>query len=334
MNIVKFPTLYASAFQEAICRISATADEVVEVDLYDHSQTTIIGKRRFSGTTSYDVNLANCAQSQLDILPLTTVQCAFVEPVGRTVNVTVGIGGVKKNTILTGGCRTCYSYEKLSRSPKLIDISTNQNDEIAVIVDGGTLRAEAVFDDPAEMTVELATKSDAQGLYVFTLKMSDLMTKLHNAGKDKLNLGEQMAVRIVDGEGYVLAEQRYRAVPDLMDDVRVCWWNSLGQIDYCTMRRVLDAQYDLTKERILTPDGYKTTSCKRERKMRIVSDFVYSEMIEWLSEIASAPRVWIVENGNFVRVDVIDESVKLSGVDPVQMDLTIRYNEPDILQHE
>ena len=68
--------------------------------------------------------------------------------------------------------------------------------------------------------------------------------------------------------------------------------------------------------------------------MRIVSDFVYSEMIEWLSEIASAPRVWIVENGNFVRVDVIDESVKLSGVDPVQMDLTIRYNEPDILQHE
>ena len=63
--------------------------------------------------------------------------------------------------------------KSLSRSPKLIDISTNQNDEIAVIADGGTLRAEAVFDDSAEMTVELATKSDAQGLYVFTLKMSD-----------------------------------------------------------------------------------------------------------------------------------------------------------------
>lgn len=222
MNIVKFPTLYASAFQEAICRISATPDELVEVDLFDHAGESVIGRRRFSGATSYDVNLANCAQGQLDIQPLTTYQCAFAVPEGRAVNVTVGVGSLRQTTVLTGGSRPCFSYEKLSRSPKLIDISTNQNDEIAVIADGGTLRAEAVFDDSAEMTVELATKSDAQGLYVFTLKMSDLMTKLHNAGKDKLNLGEQMAVRIVDGEGYVLAEQRYRVVPDLMDDVRVC----------------------------------------------------------------------------------------------------------------
>lgn len=334
MNIVRFPAQYASAFDEAICRISADPDEIVELDLYDHAGTSIIGRRRFYGAGSYDVNLANCAQGQLDILPVNTVQCVFVEPVGRAINVTVGIESLRKSTVLTGGQRACFSYEKLSESPDVLDISTNEWDEIAVIAEGGTLRAEALLENPTEKAVELATKSDAQGLLVFALKMSDLLTKLRAAGKNELALGEQIKIRISDGEGYVLAEQGYRIVSPTIDNVRLCWWNALGQIDYYTMRRVQEAWYELQKERILTPEGYKVTVCRRERKMRIVSDFVCSEFAEWLSEIASSPRVWILENGRFKRVAVVDESVKLSGTDPIQIDLTLKYNEPDFLQHE
>lgn len=334
MNIVKFPTLYASAFQEAICRISATPDELVEVDLFDHAGESVIGRRRFSGATSYDVNLANCAQGQLDIQPLTTYQCAFAVPEGRAVNVTVGVGSLRQTTVLTGGSRPCFFYEKLSQSPDRLEISTDQCDEIAVIAGGGTIRAEVLVDKPAERSVELATKSNAQGLLVFALNMPDLVTKLKAAGKNTIEPGEYMKIRISDGDGYVLAEQEYRIVAPLKESLRMCWWNALGQIDYFTMRRVLEEQYDLKKERILAPDGYKTTECRRERMMRIVSDFVPSDRIEWLSEIAAAPRVWILENKNFIRVDVIDQSVKLSGMDPVQIDLTIRYNEPDVLQHE
>ena len=57
MNIVKFPTQYASAFNEAICRISATPDEIVELDLYDHAGTSIIGRRRFCGDNSYFITV-------------------------------------------------------------------------------------------------------------------------------------------------------------------------------------------------------------------------------------------------------------------------------------
>lgn len=210
MNIVKFPTPYASAFDEAICRISASADEMVEVDLFDHNGISVIGRRRFYGDTSYDLNLANCAQSQLDILPLSTVQCAFVEPVGRAINVTVGIDSLRKTTTLTGGYRACFSYQKLSQSPKIVDIDPNQSDEIAVIAEGGTLKAEVSVTDPTDLTVELATKTDAQGLLVFALKMPDLVTKLNSAGKESLKSGERMKIRISDGDGYIVAEQEYR----------------------------------------------------------------------------------------------------------------------------
>ena len=334
MNIVKFPTQYASAFQDAICRISATPDEIVELDLYDHAGTSIIGRRRFYGDSSYDVNLAYCAQSQFDILPLNTVQCAFVVPTGRAVNVTVGLGSLRRSTVLTAGQRTCFSYEKLSESPDTLDIAMNESDEIAVIAEGGSIRAEVVLNKPTETTVELVSISDAQGLWVFALKMSDLLTKVKAAGNNTLQPGERMTVRISDGDDYVLAEQNYRIVDASNDNVRVCWWNALGQIDYFTLRRVQEAWYDLQKERILTAEGYKMTECKRERKMRIVSDFLCSELVEWLSEIASAPRVWILENSRFVRVDVVDDAVKLSGTDLVQIDLTFKYNEPEFLQHE
>ncbi|HJB84701.1 MAG TPA: hypothetical protein IAA13_04240 [Candidatus Alistipes merdigallinarum] len=334
MNIVKFPTQYSSAFKEAICQISATTNEIVELDLYDHAGTSIIGRRRFYGASSYDVNLAYCGQCQLDVLPLNTVQCVFVVPTGRAINVTVGAGSLRRSTVLTGGQRTCFSYEKLSESPDMLDISTNEWDEIAVIAEGGSIRADVIVENPTAMVVELATKSDAQGLLVFALKMSDLVTKLTAAGKNTLAPGEQIKVRISDGEDYVLAEQGYRIVSPSTDSVRLCWWNALGQIDYYTMRRMLESEYELQKERILAPDGYKVTECKRERKMKIVSDFVDSETIEWLSEIASSPRVWLVENGQPVRVDVLAESVKLSGTQPVQVDVTLRYNDPDFLQHE
>lgn len=334
MDIVKFPSQYASAFKEAICQISAQPDEIVELDLFDHAGTAVIGRRRFYGASSYDVNLAYCAQSQLNVLPLNTVQCAFAVPNGRAVNVTVGVGGIRKTTILTGGQRTCFSYEKLSESPDVLDISTDEWDEIAVIAEGGSIRAEVTVEKPTQMTVELATKTDAQGLLVFALKMSDLVTKLKTVGKSSLEPGEHMTVRISDGDGYVLAEQVYHIVNPSNDNVRICWWNALGQIDYFTMRRVQESWFDLQKEKILFSDGYKMTECRRERNMRVVSDFICSEHVEWLSEIASAPRVWMLEKGAWVRVEVVDQSVKLSDTGPVQMDLTFRYNEPEFLQHE
>ena len=334
MNIVKFPTQYASAFNEAICRISATPDEIVELDLYDHAGTSIIGRRRFCGDNSYDVNLAYCAQSQLNITPLTTVQCGFAVPTGRAINVTVGAGSLRRSTVLTGGQRTCFSYEKLSDSPDVLDIATNEWDEIAVIAEGGSIQADAIVEKPAAMTVELATKSDAQGLLVFALKMADLLVKLQAAGKSSLEPDERFKIRISDSDGYVLAEQGYRIVSPSTDNVRLCWWNALGQIDYYTMRRVQEVRYNLQKERMLTSDGYKMTACRREREMRVVSDFLSSEFIEWLSEIASSPRVWVLENGRFVRVEVVDEAVKLSGTGPVQIDLILKYNEPEFLQHE
>ena len=51
MQIVKYPPIYSPAFGEVVFQISATAEELLELDILANDQTTVIGKKRFRGST-------------------------------------------------------------------------------------------------------------------------------------------------------------------------------------------------------------------------------------------------------------------------------------------
>ena len=87
MKITKTPAPYASAYRDALFRVTAGAQELVELDIYDHADQRIVGRRRFKGQTSYDVNVAGYARSQFDVLPLYAVECTFAKPAGRSCGI-------------------------------------------------------------------------------------------------------------------------------------------------------------------------------------------------------------------------------------------------------
>ena len=47
MKITKTPAPYASAYRDALFRVTAGAQELVELDIYDHADQRIVGRRRF-----------------------------------------------------------------------------------------------------------------------------------------------------------------------------------------------------------------------------------------------------------------------------------------------
>ena len=334
MKITKIPAPYSPAYRDALFRISATADEIVELDIFDHAGTGIIGRKRLYGSTVYDVNVAGYAQGQFEVAPLRTVQCTFVAPPKRIVNLTVGSGSTRSTTRLNAGIRTIYSYEKLSASPETRTTGPEESDEIAVIAEGGTLKAVAVVAGTPATPVTLATKNDADGLHVFGLKMADMRAKLRTAGLREPTEGEIVTVRILDGEDEEMVCQRYRVAPTGEQNVRICWWNGYGQIDYHTMRCVLSNGYDIRKERVYTADGYRTTGCSRENRLSLASDFVNRETMEWLSGIAVAPGVWMEQNYAFVPLDVLTETVTTVSETLSQLQLTVRKSAREIYQHQ
>lgn len=334
MRITKSPTLNSSAFRDAIFKLSATADEIIELDIYDHAGTQVIGRRRFYGTTAYDVNVANYAQGQFEIAPLKTVQCGFAVPTKRLINLTVRAGTVQGTTRLNAGIRTIFSYEKLSASPEIVAISPLESDELACICDGGNIQAVATLSGNTTTPVVLATKSSAEGLHVFCLKMTDVATKVRTAGLGEMADHDTMTVRILDSSGDEIACQRYQLVPNYTDSIRLCWWSTYGQIDYYSMRGAVNDGFEIQKERVYTADGYRITGSYRENHIELISDYVARDTMKWLSEIAISPGVWMEQNGTFVSVDVLTEKVTTSAEKLCQLNLTVRKSSREIFQHQ
>ena len=187
MKITKTPAPYASAYRDALFRVTAGAQELVELDIYDHADQRIVGRRRFKGQTSYDVNVAGYARSQFDVLPLYAVECTFAKPAGRIVRTTVRSAEAQASALLCAGTRTLFEWDALSAAPTTVKIAPNESDEIAVLPGGSALTAQAVLRESTQRSIELASQTPTDDLSVFCLKMSDLKAQVENDGNDSLD---------------------------------------------------------------------------------------------------------------------------------------------------
>ena len=333
MTITSTPRNYSSAFKEVLFGLSAAATDTIECDIYDHAATLIIGRKRFLGNTSYTVNVAPYAQSQLDVTPLLASTCCFTVPQHRIVNVTLGIGSTRRSTSLNGGTRTLYSYEKLSSSPQRLTLRPHECEELAVIGEGGTLRAQLIVPSAPETPVTLATTESTAGLVVFCLVMDDATAQCEAAGIGNPMEQASFTVRIVDSANDLLTQQTYLPHPAREQSTRLCWWNNYGQIDYVTLLRTAATEVHIDKVRTLTASGYKTTACTREQHMMILSEPLDRQTAEWLGNIAAAPRVWMVGTDTFTPIDILNQTLTLTSDSLVQINLSARLTEVENLQH-
>ena len=333
MKIIRTPAPYASAYRVAPVRISATEDELVELDIYDGTKSTVMGRRRFTGATSYDANIANYARNMLDVAPLYGVQSTFAHPLNRSADLIVAAGETEAAIRLGAGIRTLFAWEKLSASPDMRRIAPGESDEIALLPDGHPLQATVTLRGSGERTLQIATQSGTEELTSFYLKTNDLAERFGLTGNELVGRYDTMDLRIDSGDEEIFT-QRYRLSARSPEGVRLCWWNTFGQIDYYTMQTTEAEGYETQKERTRTAAGYRTTGSRRERRMALVSDFETKETMEWLAEIASSPRVWIVGGTAPARADVLSSSVITHGLKLCRMALEIRLCETENFQHE
>ena len=307
--------------------MTAGAQELVELDIYDHADERIVGRRRFKGQTSYDVNVAGYARSQFDVRPLYAVECTFAKPAGRIVRTTVRSAEAQASAPLCAGTRTLFEWDALSAAPTAVKIAPNESDEIAVLPGGSALIAQAVLRGSSQRSIELASQASTDDLSVFYLK-----AQVENDGNDSLDRYGSMEIRIASGDETVLTRE-YRFVPHYAGDVRLCWWNTFGQIDYYTMRRPLAEGFAIGKERVLTAEGYAVTASRRESRMRLVSDYESEKTMRWLCGLLNAPKVWIAEDSRFVEADVLTAEVVVASDELSRIDMVLREAQPETFQN-
>ena len=333
MKITQTPAPYASAYKNAPVRISADENELVELDIYDGAKTGIIGRRRFTGAISHDANIANYARNLLSVSPLRSARCTFANPPGRTAELTVTAGESEVSVRLAAGVRTLFGWEKLSASPDTRRIAPGESDEIPLLPDGSPLEARATLRGDGEKTLPIASQEATDALTVFCLRTDDLASRIDLTENELVRKYDTLEISVGTGQEEILT-QAYRLVPARSGTVRLCWWNTYGQIDYYTMQAIAAEGFETEKERIRTAEGFRTTGSRRVRKMILVSDFEPKETMEWLAEIVSSPKVWIADGPIPVAADVLSQSVTTHGISLSRLTLEIRKCEIETFQHE
>lgn len=322
MKIVKYPTYYAPASGEVNFQISAEIDELVEIEILAGDDNTLIGKKRFRNATLYNVNVAGYARRQIDVTPQRPSSISFAQPTDRLSKITIRSGSVQGSTVVAAGNTSLDSYIKLSASPATIPISRSQRDELTLLVDDGLpLSVEArLHGRNGDRTLTIIDTQEVDGLLVICLNMTQLDAKLRTLEYGTLSDFDNMEVALMIDTDQLFA-QKYVFIPDKPDQIRLCWWNSFGQIDYYTWRQQTQIDLYSEKNRIYTQQGYKTIQNKSEQHRHLFSGFISRKTMDWISEIITAPRVWIDHGSSIEPIEILSDQITTFDENLLQIEL-------------
>ena len=324
MQIISVPLHYTPAYSDAMFQITAAQNEVVNLDIYNNDNSKIIGRKKVSGATVYNINVANYAKRQFEIEPLTSSTTQFIIPSKRIINVRIESGAVNASTKLSAGIYYPLQHKVLSNCPEEKTIRHNECDEIPFRTKTGTLSAQAtLYGNGKEDSLVLSTKNVSEGIVVLVLNMPHIGQILQEKSIGDIKGYDRMELRIMANADRIITLQ-YKLAPPDKESARICWWNPYGQIDFYTMQRITQKSIRNSKTRIYSPSGYRTVGNSSETEFSIVSAFENHSTMEWLGELISSPKVWIYDNGVFTPIDVTTNCVVTKSDRLTLMNITAR----------
>lgn len=150
--------------------------------------------------------------------------------------------------------------------------------------------------------------------------MTQLDAKLRTLEYGTLSDFDNMEVALMIDTDQLFA-QKYVFIPDQPNQIRLCWWNSFGQIDYYTWRQQTQVDLYSEKNRIYTQQGYKTIQNKSEQHRHLFSGFISRKTMDWISEIITAPCVWIDHGSSIEPIEILSDQITTFDENLLQIEL-------------
>lgn len=321
MNIKSIPENYTGALAPVVFQIwQADPENAITVQIITGQEEHIAGEKILSGEDSYSVNVANYCKGEINIEPITGEWSVIGNAMQRCCPVSIKSGETSSTKIyVTGGQKVCPTKKILSDSPSKHRISPGDKDEIAIIAPETSISVKAKLNNISDMAeIELANTTCSNGVYVVSIDTEHIETLLEKP----LCEFTKMTVEIKEADN-VLAKREYRIVPTTSDAVRLCWQNPYGQIDYHTFNLV-EEKFNVSKNKIYLSSGYTTIGLTQEVVTRVVSECEPSKTVKWLTEIMSAPQVWLVAQEKIVKIDILTDNTSFSNTQPGNINLSFR----------
>jgi hypothetical protein len=325
MIISGYPMAYQSAFRPArFVLTDVEAPEGLDVEILPATGSEVLGVKRIWGQGEFAVNVAPYVRSLLSPLPLCDKAMGVNTDRKRYAICRVSAAGVTSDVAyLTAGTVDAPTDVILSAAPDRLTIRKGEKDEITVITTGGGVTPSIIFPyGGLEYSDNIYLGNSSTGMHTFVV--DEAMVASRFAGTTGLARENMREFIVMLSSGDIQIKRRYVVDATPHRGRRLAWVNRYGAIDYYTFPDTDSRTLSGGRGRILSSAGWSTVATKAEDWTSLTSDYEEGATLEWLAEILSSPRVWIVEGNKSIEVDVADGSVLFDPTLPGNMTLKVR----------
>lgn len=311
IEIISKPEQYSSAYVPVVFRLKKTGVEADDVQIFCADE--LVGVKQYRSEGEILVNVADYCRGQFDVWPIWTDTLAPVGVNGRTAS--VAVLSPDQAVTLTAGLSTMTLDDKFSNAPHKIVAGEWDPDSYAVLSDGE-------FDEIACyggcQTVIYAITSTGLIVLDEQVRATEAMVALivdqqaivRKAALKGIHADEFKILAVLQPTGRPTIGVVYQIVRRARCGARLAWWNRRGGIDYYTFKTDVSKSYAVKKTKVDTAEGWITTSSRVSESRDIVTESLPLRELEWLSEIISSPRVWMVMEREFRPVDVTSTEIR------------------------
>lgn len=311
MEIYREPADYQAVGDEVIYGITgADPAKTVEVEIRTGNDRKTIGIKRFCGENQYLVNVAGYLRASVRAEPVATGNTRITTAASRCVETEIAVGALaSQQTIITAGSKNAPLFQRLSDAPQRTFIAPGECDEIAWIAPQAEAVVQIRFGAFTGTDLEIVLDSFVCGdaMTVLCVDADDLAQRVTQTGRVWADFSTIHVSVALDGETAVY--QQYLIQKSRPENVRICWVNQYGAVDYHTFHGCEKERFDIEKNRMQGPQGIEILSSEGQTKCSLVSDYEPRAVMRWLAGVVAAPNVWIARENVFQPVDVVTEQV-------------------------
>lgn len=329
IDLTAKPEKFSSVYKPVIYTITKTGTEKETVQILKND-AEVIGLKQFVNEGVIAVNVAEYYRNLIETDPIIDDSLTFIPASKRTVTARIDVTA-DSSVLLTSGINNLALSTLLSNAPNPRTLAPGEWDELSYLVDEQVLAGTIIvsFKNGEKSSLQIPNSS-IDGVAVLVVHYDSIAEALKLQGKDPMDM---VSILVKPTLGcYDLPKVNYQ-IGKHTQNVRLAWWNRKGGIDYYSFKADLDRSYSTERTKIKTATGWRTVSAEEEDERNISSGALSSFMLDWLREIVSAPKVWLIEAGKATPIDITSDTVTVFDASALsQLELTFRSIDTEKMQ--
>lgn len=326
------PNDYAPLFEPVSYTISNSGNSHVNAEIITTDLPNPVGIKRLPAATSCSFNIAGYLRRLLNPTPFNQNNFGFFSDKGRFVTAAVKCdSAISPVKTFVGATSTLHENQLLSDLAITRSISWNDNDEISILVPDASLYYSIKLFGSKTLSFSSSEYVAARGIVSLCISMPFLRDQLAKNGYSYNNFSS-LSISISNAAKQ-LASINYNIIPASDSDIRLCWFNKFGAIDYFSFSQPYDSTFSVLKDRFLNHDGFAVASISASTQHRVSSGFLPHNTLSAVAHILCSPRVWLANNNSFTPVDILSDNLHFAPLSTNSVDFSFRLSKPQVCQN-